>query len=102
MVVLCTFWILIVAYSLKARTVESQQLAVTRQRPINNNRGMAFSAQSVACNSGIHHAIAKQQLHCNRRMVFSTWSVPRCYKQDHLDVAVPHVEAGLNTSTIAL
>jgi hypothetical protein len=47
MVVLCTFWILIVAYSLKARTVKSQQLAGTRQQPINNNRGMVFSAQSV-------------------------------------------------------
>jgi hypothetical protein len=36
----------IVAYSPKARTVESQQPAVTRQWPINNNRGL-FSAQSV-------------------------------------------------------
>jgi ATP/ADP translocase len=47
MVVLCTFWILVVAYSLKARIVESQQLAIIRQRPINNNRGMVFSAQFV-------------------------------------------------------
>jgi hypothetical protein len=36
----------IVAYSLKARIAESQQPAVTWQRPV-NNRGMAFSAQSV-------------------------------------------------------
>jgi hypothetical protein len=36
-----------VAYSLKARTVESQQLAVTMQWPVNNNRGMVFSAQSM-------------------------------------------------------
>jgi hypothetical protein len=36
-----------VAYSLKARIVESQQPAVTRQRPINNNRRMIFSGQSV-------------------------------------------------------
>jgi hypothetical protein len=36
----------IVAYYLKARIVESQQPAVTRQRPV-NNRGMVFSAQSV-------------------------------------------------------
>jgi hypothetical protein len=36
-----------VAYLLKARIVELQQLAVTRQRPINKNRGMAFSWQSL-------------------------------------------------------
>jgi hypothetical protein len=35
-----------VAYSLKERTVESQQLAVSMQRPL-NNRGMVFSVQSV-------------------------------------------------------
>jgi hypothetical protein len=37
----------IVAYSLKARIVESQQPAVTRQRPANNNKGMVSSAQSM-------------------------------------------------------
>jgi hypothetical protein len=37
----------IVAYSLKAKIVESEQPAVTRQRPV-NNRGMVFSALSVA------------------------------------------------------
>jgi hypothetical protein len=36
-----------VAYSLKARIVESQQLAVTWQQPVNNNRGMVFSMQSM-------------------------------------------------------
>jgi hypothetical protein len=37
----------IVEYLLKARIVESQQLANTRQQPINNNRGIVFSLQSV-------------------------------------------------------
>jgi hypothetical protein len=32
---------------LKARILESQQLAVTRQQPVNNNRGMLFSEQSM-------------------------------------------------------
>jgi hypothetical protein len=36
----------IVAYSLKAIIVESQQPVVTRQRSV-NNRGMVFSVQSV-------------------------------------------------------
>jgi hypothetical protein len=36
-----------VAYSPKARIMELQQLPVTRRRPINNDRGMVFSAQSV-------------------------------------------------------
>jgi hypothetical protein len=33
--------------SLKASIVESQQLAVTRQRPLIKNRRMAFYAQSM-------------------------------------------------------
>jgi hypothetical protein len=37
----------IVAYSLKARILESKQSAVTRQRPINNNKGMVLSAQPM-------------------------------------------------------
>jgi hypothetical protein len=37
----------IVACSLKARIVESQQPTVTRPRFVNKNRGMVFSAQSV-------------------------------------------------------
>jgi hypothetical protein len=36
-----------VAYLLKARIVESQQPAITRQRPENNNRGVVFFVQSV-------------------------------------------------------
>jgi hypothetical protein len=35
-----------VAYSLKGRTVESQQPAVTRKRPV-NNKGTVFSTRSV-------------------------------------------------------
>jgi hypothetical protein len=37
-----------VAYSLKARIVESQQPAFTRQLSLNNNREIVFSAQSVS------------------------------------------------------
>jgi hypothetical protein len=37
----------IVAYSLKARIVGSQLSAVTGQRPVNNDRGMMFSAQTL-------------------------------------------------------
>jgi hypothetical protein len=33
-----------VPYSLKARILESQQLAVTKQQPV-NNRGIVFSVQ---------------------------------------------------------
>jgi hypothetical protein len=36
-----------VAYSLKAKIVESQQLAVIRQQPVNYKRGMVFSVRSV-------------------------------------------------------
>jgi hypothetical protein len=36
-----------VAYLLKARIVELKQPAVTSQCPVNNNKGMVFSAQSV-------------------------------------------------------
>jgi hypothetical protein len=75
-----------VAYSLKARTVESQQPAVTRQRPVSKNRGMFFfctiRADGCAYNNGIRHAIAKQKLYINRGTVFSTRSVPKCYKQE--------------------
>jgi hypothetical protein len=46
-----------VAYSLKARIVESQQPAVTKQRAV--NRGLVFSMQSM----------------------------PKCYKQDQLAAA---------------
>jgi hypothetical protein len=40
--------IYILAYSLKARIMESQQPAVTRQQPVNNKTGMVFSARSVS------------------------------------------------------
>jgi hypothetical protein len=53
----------------------SHKLIVTRQQPIGYNRG-------------IHHAIAKKQMHCKRGIVFSKRSRPRCYKQDQLAVAV--------------
>jgi hypothetical protein len=36
-----------VAYSLKARILESQQLADIRQRPLNNNGENVFSEESV-------------------------------------------------------
>jgi hypothetical protein len=36
-----------VAYLLKAGIVELQQLAITSQWPVNNNRGIVFSAQSM-------------------------------------------------------
>jgi hypothetical protein len=52
-------------------------------------------ANGCAGNSGMHHAVAKQQLHCNRGMVFSTWSVPRCYKQDTLGAAMSSITAGV-------
>jgi hypothetical protein len=49
-----------------------------------------FSAQS-----------AKQQLSSNRGMVFSVWSVPRCYKQDNWnnDLVVRQSPAGKNVNT---
>jgi hypothetical protein len=31
-------------------------------------------------------------MHCSRGTVFSTWSVPRCYKQDKLGVAGSELE----------
>jgi hypothetical protein len=46
-------------------------VAVARQRPADNIRGMMFFAQS-----------AKQQLNSNRGAVFPVRSMPRCYKQN--------------------
>jgi hypothetical protein len=66
----------IVAYSLKARIMESQQPAVTRQRPVNNNRGIVFSAQSVPLPAHETMEYIKQDLRCNKRTVFSIRSVP--------------------------
>jgi hypothetical protein len=75
----------IVAYSLKARIVEPQQPAVTRQQPINNNRGMVFSAQSMpmVVNTAMEYImpLLSKQLHCNRGMVFSVQSVPGLYNE---------------------
>jgi hypothetical protein len=48
-----------VAFSLRARTVKTQQPAATRQRPVNN-----------------------------REIMFSTRSMTRCYKQDKLSAGV--------------
>jgi hypothetical protein len=56
----------------------SQQPAVTRQRPVNNNRGRVFSEQSVPMAEHAtmeSHAIAKQQL--NR-------TEERCFRADVL------------------
>jgi hypothetical protein len=39
---------LVVAYSLKAKTVQSQQSAVSRQRPVNSNKEMVISARCVS------------------------------------------------------
>jgi hypothetical protein len=72
----------IVAYSLKARIVESQQPDVTRQQPI-NNRGMVFSAQSIlmAAHARIKYVIPLLSNNCSvTGTVFSTQSMLRCYK----------------------
>jgi hypothetical protein len=70
-----------VAYSLKARIVETQQPAVTRQRPVNDNRGMVFSAQSMhkAVDATMEYVIPSQS---NRGRVFCVRSMARSYKQD--------------------
>jgi hypothetical protein len=84
-------WMDIVAYSLKARIMVHNSRPITTQQPVNIIRGIVFSAQSVsmAAHATMEcHVIAKQQLHCKRETMFSTRSVPRCYKKDHLAVAV--------------
>jgi hypothetical protein len=75
-----------VTYSQKTRIVKSQKSAVTRQRPVNNSNGVFCAVRADGCvrNNGIRHAITKQQLHINRGEVFSTRSVPICYKQGNL------------------
>jgi hypothetical protein len=45
---------------------------VARQRPVNSNKGMVFSARS-----------AMQQLNSNRGTVFSVRSVRICYTKDN-------------------
>jgi hypothetical protein len=56
----------IVAYSLKSRIMESQQPAVTRQRPVNNNRGKVFSAQCVpmAAHATMEYAMPSLSNNC--------------------------------------
>jgi hypothetical protein len=49
----------VLRHSLKARIMETQQLAVTRQQSVNNNRGMVFSVQSMPM--AVHATIALQQ-----------------------------------------
>jgi hypothetical protein len=81
-----------VAHSLKGRTAESQQPAVTRQRPVDSNRGMVFSEQSVpmAEHTTLKYVMPSlsKQLHCKRGTVFSVRSVPRqcpkCQKFGHV------------------
>jgi hypothetical protein len=55
-----------VSYSLKARVIGSQKLAVTRQQSIHNNRGMVFSAQSVpmAAHATMEYVMPSQNNHC--------------------------------------
>jgi hypothetical protein len=80
----------IVVCSLKARTVETQQPAVSRQRPVSNREivSCAVRADEYECNNGIHRAFAKQQFHCNSGTVFATRSMTKCYKQDKLGTRV--------------
>jgi hypothetical protein len=77
----------IVAYSLKAIIMVSQQPVVTRQRRV-NNREIVFSAQSVPMAAHVTMEYVTHELRCNKGTAFSTRSVPRCSKQDQLTVAV--------------
>jgi hypothetical protein len=52
----------------------NERTAVARQQPI-NNRGMVFSARSP-----------KQQLNCNRGIVFSVQPVPRLHNEEQLQL----------------
>jgi hypothetical protein len=58
-------YVCIVPYSLKARIVESQQPAVTRQRQVDSNRGM-FSTQSVPMTAHTTEEYVMQLLSNNR------------------------------------
>jgi hypothetical protein len=77
---------IVVEYLLKAVIVKWQQLAVTRQRPVNNIRVIMISSvvRADGCSryNGISCTIDRTQLHCKRGRVLSTRSVSRCYKQD--------------------
>jgi hypothetical protein len=50
--------------------------AVTRQRPVNSNRGMLFSARSAPVTAHL------SSIYSNRGTVCSVRSVAKCYKQD--------------------
>jgi hypothetical protein len=58
-----------VAYALKARIVETQQPAVTRQRPVNKNRRMAFSAEFVpmAAHATMQYVMPSLSNNCTTR-----------------------------------
>jgi hypothetical protein len=66
---------------------------VVRQRPWNKqlyDSRLRVTAPPTDTNA----TIPQQQLHCNRRALFSTQSVPRCYKQDKLVERVSRETAG--------
>jgi hypothetical protein len=72
-----------VAYLLKARVVELQQLDITRQWCINSG-GIKFSAQSItiAVDATLEYfAVTKQQLHHNRETVFYVQSMLGLHKR---------------------
>jgi hypothetical protein len=79
-----------VAYWLKARIVESQQLAITSQWPINNNRGTVFCAESVPM--AVHATMEGIMLSlCNKSLqkgtgAFCVVHIEILYKQDQLTV----------------
>jgi hypothetical protein len=72
-----------VAYSLKARTVESQQPDVAKQRPVNNNRGIFLVLLvPMAAHATLEYVMPPlSNRFTYRGMVFSTRSGPRCYNQ---------------------
>jgi hypothetical protein len=75
----------IVAYSLKARTVETQQPAVTKHGSVNNNRGMMFPGRSVPMATHATMEYVMPLLSSNRTATEERrfmGSVQRCYKQD--------------------
>jgi hypothetical protein len=72
--------------------IGDRAVAIVRQWPTNNNRGMVFSAWST-----------KQQLNSIRGPVFSVRSVPKFYKQDSWSnkLVVGQSPVGKNMSTEA-
>jgi hypothetical protein len=55
---------------------------------VTTSHGREQGIDGSACNNGIRHAVAKQELRCNIRTVFSRRSVPRCYKQNKLTIKI--------------